>query len=107
MPSVTFLGPLYETPMRDKKDSWVRGEAVEVTQKWLEANRRFLPPNKFRIVEGEPTPAEESDVPNESWNRKDIISWLKEAGVQMGSGYLTKPAALMLVEKHLNEGSLQ
>jgi|TARA_R100001463_G_scaffold130407_5_gene189798 hypothetical protein len=93
--------------MRDKKDSWVRGKEVEVTHEWLKANRRFLPPNKFRIVEEEPTSAEESNVPDESWNRKDIVSWLKEAGVQMGSGYLTKPAALMLVEKHLNEGSLQ
>ena len=35
-----------------------------------------------------------------------MISWLKDKGVQMGNGYLTKSAALLLVQKHINEGDL-
>ena len=101
MPSVTFLGPFYET--RHKTGSWIRGEKVEVTQKWLEDNQKFLPIKRFKI-EGEEILS--TDIPDENWNRKDIISWLKDVGVQTGNGYLTKSAALLLVQKHINEGDL-
>jgi len=101
LPSVTFLGPFYET--QHKTGSWLRGEKVEVTQEWLEDNQKFLPLNKFKI-EGEGNLS--TDIPDENWNRKNIISWLKGVGVQTGNGYLTKSAALLLVQKHINEGDL-
>ncbi len=105
MPTVTFLGPFYET--RNKTGSWVRGEQVEVTQEWLEDNQRFLPREKFKIEGGVSVPTnKKSAIPDENWNRKDMISWLKDKGVQMGNGYLTKSAALLLVQKHINEGDL-
>ena len=41
-------------------------------------------------------------LPDSGWSRKNILDWLNNNEVSTGSGYLTKTAALKLVEEHLS-----
>lgn len=105
MPTVTFLGPFYTRRGVDYEHAeWIRGQPVEVTQEWLNQWRYRLPESKFKIEgdEGVTEDAGNDGIPDEGWARSDILAWLKEQGVSRGSGYLTKTAALALVDKHLN-----
>lgn len=103
MPTVTYNGPYYEARRKDTCEPWLRGQPVEVSQKWLEINRKALRRN-FTIEGDEPATVDLQDdgIPDEAWNRKDILKWLKDNEVKTGSTYLTKTAALALVESHLN-----
>ena len=103
MPTVTYNGPYYEARRKDTCEPWLRGQPVEVSQKWLEVNRKSLRRN-FTIEGDEPATVDLQDdgIPDEAWNRKDILKWLKDNEVKTGSTYLTKTAALALVESHLN-----
>ena len=103
MPTVTYNGPYYEARRKDTCEPWLRGQPVEVSQKWLEANRKSLRRN-FTIEGDEPATVDLQDdgIPDEAWNRKDILKWLTDNEVKTGSTYLTKTAALALVESHLN-----
>jgi len=103
MPTVTYIGVFYEARRRDSCESWIRGKPVEVSQAWLEANRKALRKD-FKIEGDEPATVDLQDdgIPDEAWNRKDILKWLKDNGVKTGATYLTKSAALALVESHLN-----
>ena len=104
MPTVTFLGPFFERPMRHAMGMWTRGEVVEVEQEWLNEWRHTLPASRF-LIEGDEettTDADNDGLPDTGWSRKDILAWLKAQEVPMGAGYLTKTAALKLVEEHLN-----
>lgn len=104
MPVVTYLGPFFERRRRDGCASWVRGKPVTVTQDWLNEWRHSLPSKHFSI-EGDAGVTIDGDndgIPDAGWTRKDIITWLNENNVETGSGYLTKSAALALVEGHLN-----
>mgnify|MGYP003626408628 FL=1 len=103
MPKVTYNGPYYEARRKDTCEPWLRGQPVEVSQEWLEGNRKALRRN-FTIEGDEPATVDLQDdgIPDEAWNRKDILKWLKENKVKTGSSYLTKTAALTLVESHLN-----
>ncbi len=104
MPTVTFLGPFFERPMRHTMGMWTRGEVVEVSQHWLNEWRHSLPASRF-LIEGDEettTDADNDGLPDTGWSRKDILAWLKAQGVPTGAGYLTKTAALKLVEGHLN-----
>jgi len=103
VPTVTYNGPYYEARRKDTCEPWLRGQPVEVSQKWLEINRKALRRN-FTIEGDEPATVDLQDdgIPDEAWNRKDILKWLKDNEVKTGSTYLTKTAALALVESHLN-----
>jgi len=104
LPTVTFLGPFFERPMRHAMGMWTRGEVVEVEQEWLNEWRHTLPAARF-LIEGDEettTDADNDGLPDTGWSRKDILAWLKAQEVPMGAGYLTKTAALKLVEEHLN-----
>jgi hypothetical protein len=104
MPTVTFLGPFFERPMRHTMGMWTRGEVVEVSQHWLDEWRHTLPASRF-LIEGDngiTIDADNDGLPDTGWSRKDILAWLKAQEVPMGAGYLTKTAALKLVEEHLN-----
>lgn len=82
---------------------WIRGEPVEVSQQWLDQERRRLKPQFFRI-EGDAglTVDEGNDgIPDAGWTKKDISAWLKAQGVEFG-GYATKAKLLGLVEETLN-----
>ena len=104
MPTVTFIGPFYERRRRDTARSWLRGEVVEVTQEWLNEWRHTLPAKHFSIEgdEGVTVDGNNDGIPDAGWSRKDILKWLTDNGVSKGSGYLTKSAALTLVDEHLN-----
>ena len=104
MPTVTFLGPFFERPMRHTMGMWTRGVAVEVEQTWLDEWRHTLPASRFLIEgdEGVSTDAGNDGLPDIGWSRKDIITWLKEKDISTGAGYLTKTAGLKLVEEYLN-----
>ena len=103
MPTVTYNGPYYEARRKDTCEPWLRGQPVEVSQQWLEANRKALRRN-FTIEGDEPATVDLQDdgIPDVAWNRKDILKWLKDNEVKTGSTYLTKTAALALVESYLN-----
>ena len=104
MPTVTYTGPFYERRRRDTPTPWLRGEVVEVTQEWLNEWRHTLPAKHFSIEgdEGVSVDGGDDGIPDSGWARKDILKWLTANGVSKGSGYLTKSAALALVEGHLN-----
>ena len=104
MPTVTYTGPFYERRRRDTPAPWLRGEAVEVTQDWLNEWRHTLPAKHFSIEgdEGVTVDGGNDGIPDAGWSRKDILKWLTSNGISKGSGYLTKSAALALVEGHLN-----
>ena len=104
MPTVTFTGPFYERRRRDTAAPWLRGEVVEVTQEWLNEWRHTLPAKHFVIEgdEGVTVDGGNDGIPDIGWSRKDILKWLTDNGVSKGSGYLTKSAALALVDEHLN-----
>jgi hypothetical protein len=101
MPTVTFLGPFFERPMRHTMGMWTRGEVVEVSQHWLDEWRHTLPASHF-LIEGESIDQGNDGLPDTEWSRKDIIAWLKDKNISTGSGYLTKTAGLKLVEEYLN-----
>jgi hypothetical protein len=103
VPTVTYVGVYYESRRRDSCESWIRGKPVGVSQAWLEANRKSLRKD-FKIEGDEPATVDLQDdgIPDIAWSRKDILKWLKDNGVKTGSSYLTKTAALALVESHLN-----
>ena len=105
MPTVTFLGPFFERPMRHTMGMWTRGEVVEVEQEWLNEWRHTLPASHFLIEgeEGVTTDAGNDGLPDTGWSRKDILAWMNTNDISTGSGYLTKTAALKLIEESLSE----
>ena len=104
MPTVTYLGPYYERRARHGAGSWIRGETVQVSQKWLDEWRHTLPLSHFRLEgdEGVTVDGDNDGIPDSGWSRKDILNWLDEQNVDTPSGYMTKTKALELVEAHLN-----
>ncbi len=104
MPTVTYTGPYFERRRRDSPTSWIRGDSVEVSQKWLDEWRHTLPAKHFKIEgeEGVTVDGGNDGIPDNGWSRKAILKWLTDNEVSKGSGYLTKTAALALVEGHLN-----
>ena len=103
MPTVTFLGPLAYRRRLDRSGQWIRGEPVEVSQQWLNQERRRLKPQFFRIEGDAGVTVDEGDdgIPDAGWIKKDISAWLKAKGVTLG-GYATKAKLLGLVEETLN-----
>ena len=103
MPTVTFLGPLAYRRRLDRSGEWIRGEPVEVSQKWLDQERRRLKPQFFRIEGDAGVTVDEGDdgIPDAGWTKKDISAWLKAQGAEFG-GYATKAKLLGLVEETLN-----
>ena len=90
--------------MVGSKELWIRGKRTEVSQDWLNKWRHTLDTRTFLIEgdEGETVDLKDDGIPDIAGARKDILKWLKDNGVKTGAGYLTKTAALALVESHLN-----
>tara|TARA_R100000458_G_scaffold55136_1_gene58844 strand:- start:4371 stop:4703 length:333 start_codon:yes stop_codon:yes gene_type:complete len=92
--------------MPDSPGAYTRGQTLEVSQDWLNQWRNYLPLEQFRIEGDEGVSIDDGDgLPDKGWNRKNIMAWLKEKGVETGTSYLTKSAALALVERTLNPPS--
>ena len=103
MPTVTFRGPLMYRPRTDIAGEWIRGEAVQVSQQWLNEQRHRLRPQFFIITgdEGETVDEGDDGIPDAGGTKKDISAWLKAQGVTLG-GYATKAKLLGIVEETLN-----
>ena len=104
MPTITYLGPFYERRRADTIGPWLRGEEVSVSQEWLDEWRHTLPLAHFSIEgdEGGESLDDGDGIPDPGWSRRDILGWLADNNVDIGSGYVTKTRALELVEAHLN-----
>ena len=104
MPTVTFLGPFFERRRHDSPESWIRSDPVQVSQAWLSQWRHSLPLSQFLIEgeEGVTVDAGNDNIPDTGWSRKDILAWMNDNNLDMGNGYLTKTAALKLVEESLS-----
>jgi len=104
LPTVTFLGPFFERPMRHGIGVWTRGKVNQVTQEWVNEWRHSLPASHFLIESEEVTTIDAGNdgLPDSGWSRKNILDWMNNNEVSTGSGYLTKTAALKLVEEHLS-----
>ena len=91
--------------MRHGIGVWIRGKVNQVTQEWVNEWRHSLPASHF-LIEGEEettTDAGNDGLPDTGWSRKDIIAWMKNNNISTGNGYLTKIAALKLIEQSLSE----
>lgn len=99
MPTVTYTGPWYSRPSRDvTMPEWVRGRSVEVSQAWLDEWRHTLG-DGYRI-DGDDGGSD--GIPDENWNRPEIVEWLSSQGVDLGIGYKTKSTLLGMVDGVLN-----
>lgn len=103
MPKVTYMGPYFACIKRDKSaGEWMRGVPEEVSQEWVNANRRELSGN-FRVEgdEGITTDELNDGIPDKGWTIKDIRAWLNKHDANP-SGYATKTSLLKSVDKVLN-----
>lgn len=102
MPTITYIGTRYQRPNPDKTHrDFIRGESREVTTAWLDRyGLRFG--DDFRIEgwsrdDEEVTVDEGLDgVPDKSWSRADIQTWLAGYDIKP-KGYATKTTLLELV----------
>ena len=98
MPIITYTGSLYSRTNTDPNmGDWLRGRQVEVTQEWLNANKRQIKPSLF-TVEGASEDLLNDGIPDVGWVKSDIVGWLKGKGMQVSNGYKTKSALLSMVD---------
>lgn len=90
--------------MRHGIGVWTRGKVNQVTQEWVNEWRHTLPASHF-LIEGEEvtTDAGNDGLPDTGWSRKDILIWMNTNDISTGNGYLTKTAALKLIEQSLSD----
>lgn len=100
MPTITYMGPFYRIGAVDGPGDAFRGVPREVTQEWLDQWRNWLTAKHWKI-EGDTVDEGNDGIPDAGWSRKDILSWLQGYDVKM-VGYVSKKAALEMVDKVLN-----
>ena len=99
MPTVTYTGKWSTRRNSDvHMPDWVRGRPMEVSQTWLDEHRTAVDCD-FRI-EGDDGGSD--GLPDENWNRPEIVEWLSDNGIDLGIGYKTKSALLSMVDGVLN-----
>jgi hypothetical protein len=76
---------------------WIRGNPVEVTEDWLVANKRQLKPSLF-VIEGAAYDLLNDGLPDVGWIKADIVTWLKQQGLEVSNGYKTKSSLLSMVD---------
>ena len=111
MPTVTYIGNYAYRKVPGTKEVWIRREAKEVSQEWLDTYRTAICTNPtVFVVEGDAkttagigfTVDENGDgLPDSGWTKKDITGWLKDKGVTV-TGYATKAKLLDKVKTALN-----
>lgn len=105
LPTITYKGRLRSGANMGRLGWWTWGEAREVTDEWLEANKAEILGGDDFVVEGYKLRAfsvgeAKSDTPNESWTKGDIMGWLDENGVSYRSTS-TKKTLLAKVNESL------
>jgi hypothetical protein len=107
LPTVTYIGNLYMRPNADTSmGDWIRGQVVEVTQDWLDANKRQLKPTLF-VIEGAAYDLLNDGIPDSGWVKADIASWLRDKGMEVSNGYKTKSSLLAMVEDVLSPAPVE
>ena len=111
MPKVTYIGNYAYRKVPGTKEVWIRREAKEVSQEWLDTYRTAICTNpEVFVVKGDAkttagigfTVDENGDgLPDAGWTKKDITGWLKEKGMTV-TGYATKAKLLDKVKATLN-----
>ena len=109
MPTVTYTGPFYtrRNPAVYMPD-FIRGQAVEVSQGWLDTRRRKLGVNHH--IEGDAgghVDLGDDGIPDSGWTKAEIVAWLSGMGVEVGGGYKTKTTLLGIVEEALNPAPVE
>lgn len=108
MPTVKYVGrePTRSTGL----GMLIRNQPLEVSQADLDLWRHRLPfceitgdanASKKAVVEEKTVDEGNDGLPDKGWTRADIVSWLKDKGVQTRAG-LTKAQLLTKVEETLN-----
>jgi len=102
VPTLTYVGRHYERRRPDGAGTFIRGEPLEVTDEWLAEWYHRLPESHF-LIDGHSVTFDKGadNIPDDGWSRKDIMSWLSERAISRPAGYVSKTAALKLVQKHL------
>ena len=105
MPSLRYNGKSFYARSPDAyMPDFTRGEVREVSQGWVDTYRRFLVEPSWTLLGDEPPHHDEGGdgIPDSSWRRPEIMSWLAERGIVPTATYTTKSGALKLVEDYLN-----
>ena len=109
MPTVTYTGPFYTRRNPDVYlPDFIRGQAVEVSQGWLDTWRRKLGDN--HLIEGDAgvhVDLGDDGIPDTGWTKAEIVAWLSGVGVDVGGGYKTKTTLLGIVEEALNPAPVE
>ena len=86
MPTVTYTGPFYTSRNPDVYlPAFIRGQAVEVSQGWLDTWRRKLGDN--HLIEGDAgvhVDLGDDGIPDTGWTKAEIVAWLSGVGVDVG-----------------------
>ena len=102
---LTYMGPQYQHRRPDSPNDFIRGQALEVSQAWLDEHRKHFTKSgqDFLIVGDEGVHSDEDNdgVPDKSWNRKKVLGWLAGYDI-VPNGYATKTTLLDLVGKVMN-----
>ena len=103
MPTLTYLGPYSQTPIK-RYGTLHRDVPVEVDQEWLDAHGPW-DPTRFALggdYEAPTADAGNDGIPDSGWRVADIKVWLKDNDVALGAGYKTKSRLLDMVRDSLN-----
>jgi len=104
VPTVTFLGPHSVRRSPDGLiDPFSRGIPSRVSQAWIDEWRHRLPASHWTIEGdgGKTADAGSGGVPDSSWRRKDIITWVAAYDAKP-KGYATKTQLLDIVDALMN-----
>jgi len=105
LPSLRYNGKSFYARSPDAyTPDFTRGEVREVSQGWVDTYRRFLVEPSWSLIGDEPPHHDEGGdgIPDSSWRRPEIMSWLAERGIVPTSAYTTKSGALKMVEEYIN-----
>ena len=102
MPTLTYLGPWGQTPIKEL-GTLHRSQPVEVSTDFVDRLGPF-DPKHFRLegYEGKTVDAGGDGIPDEGWRIADIKAWMRDNDVTIGAGYKTKSRLLDMVRESLN-----
>lgn len=105
MPTVRYNGPSFYRRSPDAyTPDFSRGEVREVSQEWVDEFRRYLVLPYFTLDGDEAPHVDEGNdgIPDSSWRRGAIVTWLTDNGVDLSGSYRTKGTLLTMVDEVIN-----